>query len=326
MKSAPIASRPWRAGELERARGLGAHRDRHPPGGFVDHRLGDATPLVEGHGREVAGRAAGQERAVALVDAALDQEADGRRIAGEVDRQVGVAEHGRDGDVAALEPLPRPLESPSQPPSSSPHAERQHGSMRGATRLDVPRPLLDPLQPPSEVDGDVQRWTRATMPTEQIGFLLLPGVPDLRPHPRDRGAPGRQPERRPSACSAGTSSRPTARRSAGNGRRSTPTAARRGAVLPDRDRLRRQPAGAAHHQPAAQLAPPPRPPRRPVGALDTGAFTLAAAGLLDGYRVTLHWEAMALFRERYPEIAVAEQLFAVDRNRSPAPAAWRRST
>ncbi len=52
-----------------------------------------------------------------------------------------------------------------------------------------------------------------------------------------------------------------------------------------------------------------------LGAIDTGAFTLAAAGLLDGYRVTLHWEAIPLFREQFPEIDVVEQLFVIDRDR-----------
>src|SRR5262249_56419181 len=52
-----------------------------------------------------------------------------------------------------------------------------------------------------------------------------------------------------------------------------------------------------------------------LGAIDTGVFTLAAAGLLDGYRVTLHWEAVAVFREQYPDIEVVEQLFVMDRNR-----------
>jgi len=52
-----------------------------------------------------------------------------------------------------------------------------------------------------------------------------------------------------------------------------------------------------------------------LGAIDTGVFTLAAAGLLDGYRVTLHWEAIAVFREQYPDIEVVEQLFVVDRTR-----------
>ena len=52
-----------------------------------------------------------------------------------------------------------------------------------------------------------------------------------------------------------------------------------------------------------------------LGAIDTGAFALAAAGLLDGYRITLHWEAVQLFHERHPEIEVVEQLFLSDRNR-----------
>jgi AraC family carnitine catabolism transcriptional activator len=52
-----------------------------------------------------------------------------------------------------------------------------------------------------------------------------------------------------------------------------------------------------------------------LGALDTGTFALAAAGLMKGYRMTLHWEAMPLFRERYPDLEVAEQIFVVDRNR-----------
>ena len=52
-----------------------------------------------------------------------------------------------------------------------------------------------------------------------------------------------------------------------------------------------------------------------LGAIDTGAFALAAAGLLDGHRVTLHWEALALFREHYPDVAACEQLYVVDRNR-----------
>ncbi len=52
-----------------------------------------------------------------------------------------------------------------------------------------------------------------------------------------------------------------------------------------------------------------------LGAIDTGAFALAAAGLLDGYRATLHWEALALFCELYPDVVVSEQLYVVDRNR-----------
>lgn len=52
-----------------------------------------------------------------------------------------------------------------------------------------------------------------------------------------------------------------------------------------------------------------------LGAIDTGAFALAAAGLLAGHRVALHWEAMTLFREHHPEIELAEQLFVTDRVR-----------
>lgn len=52
-----------------------------------------------------------------------------------------------------------------------------------------------------------------------------------------------------------------------------------------------------------------------LGAVDTGVFALAEAGLLDGYRVTLHWEVVTTFRDRYPDIAVTEQLYVIDRDR-----------
>ena len=52
-----------------------------------------------------------------------------------------------------------------------------------------------------------------------------------------------------------------------------------------------------------------------MGAIDTGVFALAAAGLLDGHRVTLHWDAIQTFREQFPEVDVVEQLFVSDRNR-----------
>ena len=52
-----------------------------------------------------------------------------------------------------------------------------------------------------------------------------------------------------------------------------------------------------------------------LGALDTGTLALAAAGLLDGCQATLHWEAIALFREHHPEVRVSEQLYTFERNR-----------
>lgn len=52
-----------------------------------------------------------------------------------------------------------------------------------------------------------------------------------------------------------------------------------------------------------------------LGALDTGAFALAAAGVLTNYRITLHWEAMPVFRTMWPDIEVVEQIFVIDRDR-----------
>lgn len=52
-----------------------------------------------------------------------------------------------------------------------------------------------------------------------------------------------------------------------------------------------------------------------LGALDTGAVILAAAGLLEGVRVTMHWEAMPGFAEAFPGIEISEALFEVAGNR-----------
>jgi AraC family carnitine catabolism transcriptional activator len=52
-----------------------------------------------------------------------------------------------------------------------------------------------------------------------------------------------------------------------------------------------------------------------LGAMDTGAFILARAGLLDRCRVTAHWEVIEAFRERFPRIAVAQSLFEVGPSR-----------
>lgn len=52
-----------------------------------------------------------------------------------------------------------------------------------------------------------------------------------------------------------------------------------------------------------------------LGGLDTGMQILARGGLLDGYRVTTHWEIIPAFRERFPQILVTPSLFEVDRDR-----------
>lgn len=46
-----------------------------------------------------------------------------------------------------------------------------------------------------------------------------------------------------------------------------------------------------------------------LGAIDTGCFLLAEAGLLQQQKVTLHWEAMSSFKERYPALNVTQELF-----------------
>lgn len=48
-----------------------------------------------------------------------------------------------------------------------------------------------------------------------------------------------------------------------------------------------------------------------LGAIDTGAFILAEAKLLGAQPVTLHWEAQAAFAERYPALAVTQELFEI---------------
>lgn len=51
------------------------------------------------------------------------------------------------------------------------------------------------------------------------------------------------------------------------------------------------------------------------GALCTGSFILARAGLLDGYRFTLHWENQPAFAEEFPELDISQNLYVLDRDR-----------
>jgi len=52
-----------------------------------------------------------------------------------------------------------------------------------------------------------------------------------------------------------------------------------------------------------------------LGALDSGAFRLAKAGLLEGVTVTMHWEAVPAFRESFPQVRVADELYEIDGGR-----------
>jgi AraC family carnitine catabolism transcriptional activator len=52
-----------------------------------------------------------------------------------------------------------------------------------------------------------------------------------------------------------------------------------------------------------------------LGALDTGAFILAEAGLLKGKRATTHYEHIDSLRELYPDIEISADLFVYDGKR-----------
>jgi transcriptional regulator GlxA family with amidase domain len=46
-----------------------------------------------------------------------------------------------------------------------------------------------------------------------------------------------------------------------------------------------------------------------------GPFVLARAGVLSGYRCTVHWDHHAAFSERYPDLDLTRSLFEIDRGR-----------
>lgn len=51
-----------------------------------------------------------------------------------------------------------------------------------------------------------------------------------------------------------------------------------------------------------------------LGALDTGAFALGAAGVLRDRMITLHWEARPVFLDMFPNVVVKDQIVVIDRN------------
>ena len=55
-----------------------------------------------------------------------------------------------------------------------------------------------------------------------------------------------------------------------------------------------------------------------VGAVCTGAQVIAAAGLLDGRRCTIHWENRDSFEEDFPEIELTPNVYVIDRDRYTA--------
>ena len=52
-----------------------------------------------------------------------------------------------------------------------------------------------------------------------------------------------------------------------------------------------------------------------IGSISDGAFPVAAAGLFDGYRSTIHWKCLDAYRERFPDLDIRNSIYEIDRNR-----------
>lgn len=52
-----------------------------------------------------------------------------------------------------------------------------------------------------------------------------------------------------------------------------------------------------------------------IGGVSGGPFILGRAGLLDGYRCTIHWEHFPAFVEEFPRVEAERSLFVIDRHR-----------
>jgi transcriptional regulator GlxA family with amidase domain len=53
----------------------------------------------------------------------------------------------------------------------------------------------------------------------------------------------------------------------------------------------------------------------PIAGMSGGSYVLARAGLLEGYRCTIHWEHIPAFVEEFPRLKVERTLFVIDRDR-----------
>jgi transcriptional regulator GlxA family with amidase domain len=52
-----------------------------------------------------------------------------------------------------------------------------------------------------------------------------------------------------------------------------------------------------------------------MGALCTGSYALASAGLLNGYECSAHWDCLTLLTEQFPGIDFNSHLYTIDRDR-----------
>ncbi|MBV8838071.1 MAG: GlxA family transcriptional regulator [Alphaproteobacteria bacterium] len=52
-----------------------------------------------------------------------------------------------------------------------------------------------------------------------------------------------------------------------------------------------------------------------IGSLSTGTYLLARAGLLSGYRCTIHWENRPAFQEDFPGLDCTNKIYEIDRDR-----------
>lgn len=55
-----------------------------------------------------------------------------------------------------------------------------------------------------------------------------------------------------------------------------------------------------------------------MGGVCTGTWALAQAGLLDGYRASIHWECISGLQEAFPKVLVTNRLFTIEANRLTA--------
>jgi len=72
----------------------------------------------------------------------------------------------------------------------------------------------------------------------------------------------------------------------------------------------------AHATPVTARALRAAAGRHPVMAgFDTGSWLLAAAGLLQGRRATIHWEELSRFAEAFPDLTALRERFVIDGDR-----------